>query len=296
MTKLTGEAVATHQNSTLPSNTPNYAAVHLSIEETNAAALAAESMLTGFNAADSNYAALEAAKSESLTRNLADLNLSDSARAQHFEDGMREFRSSAVKQFDKLALEHFRKANELLDAVRDTEACNTGPIVLAGRYAIGTSNDKYREAWARCEGVQPVELRNICVVALKTRSPDLCAAVVRRLGQMNKGERTAVGITHHELAEAGFGEQFKAMQQGLAVVKERALEVRNRYRSRVMGGSGQLDGTQKISADLARRRAGIASAAKKDEAAPERPKSISEMNAELFASGGHLAIIDKYVK
>lgn len=250
MTKLTGAVVADHIANP-PTTMKDYTVSMLCIEDVTKRAAEAELMTRGYNTADDNFAQMEANKSESLKRSLADLNLSDGARSQHYDDGMRDWRKGAIKHFDNLALEHFRKALQLFDAVRISEEVTGGPVNLAGRYAVGINNDTYNEAWRRCDGVQAMELRNIAVVAMKTKSKDLCAAAIRRLGQMDKDERKAVGITHNELADAGFGQQFEEMKRGLAAIRETATTVIERYRSRIKGGNGQKTATQKIRAGLA---------------------------------------------
>lgn len=251
MTKLTGAVVADHIANP-PAKAKDYSVTMLCIEDVTQCAADAESMTRGYNAADDNFVQMETNKSDSLKRSLAGLNMSDGTRSQHYDEGMLEWRADAVKHFDNLAIPHFRRALQLLDAVRVSEEVTAGPINLAGRYAVGIgNNDTYNEAWRRCDGVQAMELRNIAVVAMKTKSKDLCAAAIRRLGQMDKEERKAVGITHNELADAGFGQQCEEMRRGLSAIRESATTVIERYRSRVRGGNGQKTGTQKIRAGLA---------------------------------------------
>jgi hypothetical protein len=281
MTKLTGDAVAAHIAN--PPKPKNYAAALLSIEEVNASVAVSDAMTRKYGEADANFEGMTTAKSDALKRSLAELNMSDTTRAQHYEDGMRAWRKDAIKHFDSLALEHFRKANELLDAVRLSEEHNAAPINLAGRYGVVNAAPEVKEDWARVEGVQPAELRNIAVVALKTRSPSLCAAVCRRLAQLDKDGRKAVGISHQEVAEAGFGEQHAAIKRGLSIIKERAIVVRERYRSRMAGGSGQQASTSKISTGLAQMQRGPEP---KSDEPPPRPKSITDQNREYFERNG----------
>lgn len=248
-TKLTGEAVRTFKENP-PVKDPDFGSIYLSVEEVAQNVGVADAMTRKYQAADENFNAAEQNKSDSLTRSLSDLNMSDAARSQHHQDGMSAWRRDFLKHFDTLALEHFRQAHALLDAVRETEKYTTGPISLAGRYGIINAAPEVRDAWARCDGTQAVELRNIAVVAMKTKNAALCAAAIRRLGQMDKSERTVVGITHLQLAEAGFGEQYGKIKAGLANIKNQADKVVARYRSRMAGGNGGLSPTQKIALNL----------------------------------------------
>ena len=279
MTKLTGDAVAAHIAN--PPKAANYAAALLSIEEVAATVAASEAMTRKYGEADANFEAMTTAKLAELDRSIDALGISNAA--QYKSDALAAWRKDAIKHFDTLALEHFRKANELLDAVRLSEEYNAAPINLAGRYGVASGASQVKEDWARVEGVQPMELRNIAVVAMKTKSPSLCAAVIRRLGQMDKDARKVVGITHNELAEAGFGEQHAAITRGLSIIKERATVVRERYRSRIAGGSGHQASTSKIRTGLTQMQRGPEP---KSDEPPPRPQSITEKNREYFERNG----------
>lgn len=279
MTKLTGEAVKQHLAN--PPTKTNYAAALLSIEEVAATVAASEAMTRKYGEADANFEAMTTVKSAELDRSIDALGISNAA--QYKSDALAAWRKDAIKHFDTLALEHFRKANELLDAARLSEEHNAAPINLAGRYGVMNASQEVKDDWARVDGVQAMELRNIAVVAMKTRKPSLCAAVIRRLGQMDKRDRESVGITHLDLAEAGFGEQHAAIKHGLSIIKERATVVRERYRSRIKGGSGQQTPTSKISTGLAQRQRGPEP---KSDEPPPRPKSITEQNREYFERNG----------
>lgn len=216
-----------------------------------------------FDAWAANYLQREQAEFAIIDQRFADhRDDDDRARQVHAQDRAKakaEWRRVAFADVEPKILPTVKSMFSLLDRVRDTRQVINGPLVLADQCGLGGDEEFDRKA-RRVADADVNSLRNSIAFAINTKDKKLLAACIRRLETFSKQERERTGFSPAQLAEVGFGDDYKALTATLLQIELKAKAVVSKWRGAQSPskapeavGIARTTSGHKISAGLAQR-------------------------------------------